>query len=76
MQESHEKKPNTCASSNNMVLLHNRFAIPVKYHQRSTAMAQSQQICTQIPYMPQVKCLEHAISWLWNLKQDQQKTSS
>lgn len=49
-----------------MVLLHNSFAIPMKYHQQSTAMAQSQHICTQIPYTLQVKCLEYAISWLWN----------
>ena len=49
-----------------MVLLHNSFAIPMKYHQQSTAIAQSQYICTQIPCTLQVKCLEHAISWLWN----------
>lgn len=66
MQESHENKRNTCASSNNMVLLHNSFAIPVKYHQQSIAMAQSQYICTQIPYTLQAKCLEHVIGWLWN----------
>lgn len=49
-----------------MVLLHNSFAIPMKYHQQSTALAQSQYICTQIPYTLQVKCLEHAIGGLWN----------
>lgn len=48
-----------------MVLLHNSFAIPMKY-QQSTVMAQSQYIRTHIPYSLQVKCVEHAIGWLWN----------
>lgn len=59
------KQTNTCASSNIMVLLHNSFAIPMKY-QQSTVMAQSQYIRTQIPYTLQVKRVERAIGWLWN----------
>lgn len=65
-------KPNMYASLNNMVLLHNSFAIPMKYHQQLRMMAKSQHICTQIPYMLQVKCLEHAISWLWNWPEGEQ----